>query len=176
MRNNPCTRFFKHCHYFLPVLDSTMTMHQYLTMSPFLFWAIIAVGSRHYAQDPTILGRLTPKVMKMALESCLDPHSHISTIQGLLLICHWPFPMDTIYKDPSIMFSGIILQLAVQNGLHTIGKRLDFVRDPFVFDNEDQEPFRARLWIHCKAVCEKYVSSAQDSYQFGLNWCRRLTV
>lgn len=132
-----------------------MTLSQYLTLSRFLFWAIIAVGSRHYAKDPTIICRLAPTVMKMGLESSLSVQSLTETIQGLLLICYWPFPMDTIYKDPSIMFSGIIMQLAVQNGLHTTGKRLDFARAPSGL-NDDDESFRARLWVYCKAVCDKY--------------------
>ena len=146
-------RYFKHYHHYLPILDPKMTLPQYFALSPFLAWAIVAIGSRRYEQDPTMLGQLANRVTMMGLHSWFTTHDYIQTIRGLLLICYWPFPMETIYKDSSILFSGIIMQLAVQHGLHMTGRRLDFVRGPL--DDDQEDSFRASLWIQCKAVCEK---------------------
>jgi hypothetical protein len=85
----------------------------------------------------------------------LRPLEHMKTIQSLLLLCMWPFPMDTMITDVSLSMTGVAMQLALQNGLHSFGRRQDFTVQ--ITQNEKQDLFRPRLWSNCKAVCQMYV-------------------
>ncbi|KAH8699103.1 hypothetical protein BGW36DRAFT_406939 [Talaromyces proteolyticus] len=150
---NDCfSLFFEHYFKILPIVDLRNDPNWFYDYSPLLFWTIVAIGARKYIQDPTILEALGPKVVSMAMQSVLKPHEHIQTIQSLLLLCTWPFPMDTMITDVSLPLTGVAMQLAIQNGLHFFGRRQDFITQ--IAQNETKDVFRPRLWSYCKAVCQ----------------------
>ncbi|SPO07050.1 uncharacterized protein DNG_09744 [Cephalotrichum gorgonifer] len=121
-------RFFESYAHHLPILDASLTPNQYYDLSPFLFWAIVFVGSRHYERDPTLLGILAVRINALALRSLESRSNPIQTIHGLLMLCLWPVPTNTMHKDISHVLCGAALHLAMQTGLHVAHSGQDFAR------------------------------------------------
>jgi len=133
----------------------------------------MSIGSRQYRRDPTIFDRLSKRIIGLALSSlCFNPHV-VPVIQAIILLCLWRPPISTIFRDPSPALAGAAMQLAIQNGLHMIGRETDFSWKPgkkkSLFDpnaiqgsmmGTEEEPttideemlFRARLWAYCLIV------------------------
>ena len=82
---------------------------------------------------------------------------YVETVQSMTLLCAWPFPVENIYHDPSLMLAGAATQLAVQNGLHTFSRRQDFAK-PVLGSDESQDVFRATLWGYCRIVTQLSVT------------------
>jgi Fungal specific transcription factor domain len=146
-------RFFKHYHQILPILEPEYGFKDYLAHSPLLFWTIIITGSRRYSLDPTLLEVLAPKVANLAALAIFRISEYIPTISALLILCAWPLPMENASDDPSPVYSGVIMQLALQNGLHMRSARQDFSQNHLSSDTTTQEIFRIRLWGWCKVIC-----------------------
>ncbi|KAF2643798.1 hypothetical protein P280DRAFT_444949 [Massarina eburnea CBS 473.64] len=146
--------FFTQYHPLLPVLDfslSPQTPNEYYELSPFLFWTIIVTGSRQYSSDPTILDRISALIIPLAFSSMALRSTPIPVIQGLLILCTWRLPTNSMYKDMTHMLCGAAVHLATQIGLHVDGVGQDFARMPLKKD-QDQKIFRARIWMHCVNV------------------------
>jgi hypothetical protein len=146
------------------------------SQSPLLFWTIVCTGARHYRQDPTVFDRLSMRIVNLALSSLCFNSQVVPVIQAIIILCLWRPPISTIFKDPSHALAGAAMQLAMQNGLHMIGREIDFswkpgrkksffdtetvqgstiVEEPMTLD--DEMAFRARLWAYCLIVFQKYV-------------------
>jgi len=82
----------------------------------------------------------------------------IQKIQGLLILCSWPVPINTMSKDITNILSGAALHLAMQIGLHILGVGQDFERTKLNPD-ENEKTFRARLWLQCLKACQRYEAS-----------------
>ncbi|KAK4893998.1 hypothetical protein LTR27_007804 [Elasticomyces elasticus] len=77
-----------------------------------------------------------------------DPENAIPTIQAAVLVCLWPFPVDSTFKDPSHAVAGAAMHLAVQKGLRYASRKQDYARVALVQAEADRM-FRARLWAYC---------------------------
>ncbi|KAK5677191.1 hypothetical protein LTS10_010380 [Elasticomyces elasticus] len=77
-----------------------------------------------------------------------DPENAIPTIQAAVLVCLWPFPVDSTFKDPSHAVAGAAMHLAVQKGLQYASRKQDYARVALVQAEADRM-FRARLWAYC---------------------------
>lgn len=133
------------------IIDPSLSPDKCFSLSQFLFWAIVFVGSRRYSRDPTLLGRLAPRINSMALQALGTRANPIETIQGLLILCVWPVPLNTMYKDITTVLSGAATHLAMQIGLHVVGSGQDFSRTRLDSGYEDKL-FRAQLWAHCLII------------------------
>lgn len=136
----------------LPVVDPALSPNDMFDQSPFLFWTIMFLGSRRCI-DSTLL-QLSSRINSMALQSLEDRVSPLETIQGLLLLCVWPVPINTMQKDMSNIFSGAAIHLAMQIGLHVVGAGQDFARVKLDARRE-QIVRRAELWAHCLIVSHR---------------------
>ncbi|CAI6332389.1 unnamed protein product [Periconia digitata] len=146
--------FFSQYHALLPVLDSSMSPHspnEYYELSPFLFWAIVVTGSRQYHEDPSILDKISQLITPLAFSSMALRSTPIPVIQGLLILCTWRLPTNSMYKDMTHMLCGAAVHLATQIGLHVDGVGQDFARMPLKKD-QDQKIFRAKIWMYCMIV------------------------
>ncbi|KAI1660571.1 hypothetical protein F4813DRAFT_379347 [Daldinia decipiens] len=93
---------------------------------------------------------LAPRMNKMALLALEDTNSPMETIQGIILLCHWPVPTSSMYKDMTQMLSGAALHLAMQIGLHVVGTGQDFARTVLPSNaDHSSRAFRAQLWTRC---------------------------
>ncbi|KAK7757120.1 hypothetical protein SLS62_000667 [Diatrype stigma] len=144
--------FFDRYVHLLPLLDPHLPPDGYYDLCPFLFWAIVYIGSRKYSQDPTLLHRLSSCINTKALLALESRAAPIQTIQGLLLLCLWPVPINTAQKDLSSVLSGAAMALAMQIGLHVAGVGQEFARAKLV-STRSQKLFRAQLWMHCIMIC-----------------------
>jgi transcriptional regulatory protein LEU3 len=150
----PCLtrpRFFTQYHPLFPILDASLGPNDYYELSPFLFWTIIVIGSRRYADDPNVLDKSSQLITPLAFSSMALRSSPMPVIQGLLLLCTWRLPTNSMYKDMTHLMCGSAVHLATQIGLHISGVGQDFARMPVKKDQE-QKVFRARLWLCCVIV------------------------
>ncbi|KAI0849126.1 hypothetical protein F5Y00DRAFT_253060 [Daldinia vernicosa] len=93
---------------------------------------------------------LAPRMNKMALLALENSNSPMETLQGIILLCHWPVPTSSMYKDMTQMLSGAALHLAMQIGLHVLGTGQDFARTVLPSNADySSRAFRAQLWIQC---------------------------
>lgn len=124
--------------------------------SSVLFWTVVYVGSRNYTRDPTILERIIAPLQTEFQQSLFDPEDSIPSIQAALLLCLWPFPVDTLFKLRTHVVAGAAMMLAMQKGLHVSGRAQDFVRVP-LSQSITEKQFRKTLWMHCQIVFQRYV-------------------
>jgi transcriptional regulatory protein LEU3 len=120
---------------------------------PAAFWAIVSVGARKYQQDPHLLDFIGSRIVDLAVSSIYSMTNATPAIAAVLLLCLWPIPINTTYKDPSHALAGAAMQLALQNGLHIWGHEEDFYRDQESCAYEG-EVFRARLWAQCTVTVQ----------------------
>ncbi|KAI8959032.1 hypothetical protein F5Y11DRAFT_350881 [Daldinia sp. FL1419] len=93
---------------------------------------------------------LAQRMNKLALLALEDANNIIETLQGIILLCHWPVPTSSMYKDMTQMLSGAALHLAMQIGLHIVGTGQDFARTVLSSNtNHSSKAFRAQLWSYC---------------------------
>ncbi|KAF2272499.1 uncharacterized protein EI97DRAFT_426208 [Westerdykella ornata] len=142
------TMFFQQYHHYFPVLDNTLSPNDYYELSPFLFWSIVVTGSRRYAEDPMILDRISQLITPLAFSSMALRSTPIPVIEGLIILCMWPLPTNSLFKDVTHVLCGAALHLATQIGLHVSGVGQDFARTPLK-KNQELKIFRAALWMHC---------------------------
>jgi hypothetical protein len=138
-------------HPLFTILDSSKGPNDYYEESPFLFWAIVVTGSRRYSDDPTILEKTSQYVVQLAFSSMALRTSPIPVIQGLLILCTWRLPTNSMYKDTTHLMCGSAVHLATQIGLHVAGVGQDFARTPLEKD-QALKVHRARLWLCCVIV------------------------
>ena len=162
------TRYFEHYAAFAPALvDHSVSPETCYEQSAFLFWTIICTGARKYAEDPTVLERVAQRIMEIARTALFSIQNPIPALQAALILCLWPAPIDTMWKDPSHVVSGTALQLAVQNGLHSMGREQDFRR--VNVGSNSKSTLRAQLWIHCVVISQRFVQLFDSSWK-NLTW------
>lgn len=169
--------FYRHYAPWLPgVFDQTITPNEHFQNSPLLFWTIVCTGSRRYKKDPTIFDRITKRFTEHLLSHVCVMQNPSAAVQALVLLCTWPLPVTTMFKDPSPGWAGMTISLAIQSGLHAICKEEDFARKPATcrplvgipaarLVRSDASPatssarakiaFRTSLWINCLISCQR---------------------
>jgi hypothetical protein len=105
-------------------------------------------------KDPTIVESLTNPLKEFTHKCLFDRDKAIFTIKASLLLCLWPLPVHTMWKDESPAIAGAAMQLAVQHGLHYSARRQDFVRVALKRPAAEK-PFLASLWAHCVTVFQR---------------------
>lgn len=134
---------------FLPIVDASGPPDLCYAESAFLFWAIIGVGARTY-RDQHILRSLAPKIINLACTSLqyTQKQSTIPIIKAFLLLVTWPFPRDTHATEVWFPFSGTLIHMALQIGLHIPAASQDFAREKVKLTQEDINS-RYELWAYC---------------------------
>ncbi|OQU98991.1 hypothetical protein CLAIMM_04698 isoform 1 [Cladophialophora immunda] len=150
--------FFEKNLPYLPIFDQKLQPNDCYGASPFLFWTILAIGSRRYSKDPTLILLLAPKVLELAKAAIFSLERVLPTIQALVLLCTWQMPIDTLQKDVTPQLAGAMIQLATNVGLHVYGSVQDFTRVPLKYDSQ-QRSFRTRLWSMCLYTCQRVNNS-----------------
>jgi transcriptional regulatory protein LEU3 len=130
------------------VLDTSLGPNEYYELCPFLFWSIVTTGSRRYPDDRTVLEKTSQAIIPLAFASMARRSAQIPIIEGLLILCIWRIPTNSMYKDMAHLMCGAAVHLSTQIGLHISGVGQDFSRTPLKKD-QDQKIIRARLWLCC---------------------------
>jgi hypothetical protein len=125
-----------------------MNADQCYAASPLLFWAIISVASRNYKPDPSLFASLSTPVQDMLWAAIPAlPHAH-STIQAIIIISMWPFPIATMSKDCSFLLVSLAKTAAMQIGLHRPEVVQDFLRVRTRF-NPQEFQMAVKIWAGC---------------------------
>ncbi|EFQ96027.1 hypothetical protein PTT_03590 [Pyrenophora teres f. teres 0-1] len=162
------TLYFTEHHPLFPILDPSVGPNDYYEQSPFLFWVIVVTGSRRYAEHPDVLDRTSQAVTQLAFSSMALRTSQVPVIQGLLILCTWRLPTNSMYKDTTHLMCGSAVHLATQIGLHIAGVGQDFARTPLEKD-QTLKIHRARLWLCCVIVtsCVEGIPPLAESFFDG---------
>ncbi|KAH8817104.1 hypothetical protein F5884DRAFT_243513 [Xylogone sp. PMI_703] len=144
--------YFTCYHAFLPFLIQKPPADVF-AVSPLLFWAVITVSSRRYEQDIILSRALSGPVTQLAWETISSRPRDLSTIQALLLLCTWPFPMSSVFNQNTAIWSDISLRLAVQQGLHRPENPGDFNRIKCI-PSPSLQPERIKTWAACNIVIQ----------------------
>ncbi|KAI9653674.1 MAG: hypothetical protein M1831_005702 [Alyxoria varia] len=146
--------YFEKYHPFLPLLDPDKTPDQYFELSELLFWTVIGVAARRYEPDPTLLIGLQDPLFSLLWSTVSNVGSlNYQVVKALCLICIWPLPTKSTSTDPSFLLSGLMMQLALQSGLHRPTHAQDFYRIPIDL-NEDDLKDRLKTWACCNIVAQ----------------------
>ncbi|KAL2815041.1 hypothetical protein BDW59DRAFT_177773 [Aspergillus cavernicola] len=146
--------FFRHYAPFLPILDPQTRPNTYYAQSPLLFWSVIGVSCRMYPQNPTLLTALAQSIIQMALLSVASASPAWHTIQAFLLLLTWALPKEG-RPDVTFPMSGMMLHIAMQNGLHIPVSSNEFSSVKISPPSEAVMVRRAELWAHCVFVYQR---------------------
>lgn len=114
---------------------------------------MVCTGARHFP-DIELQHTASTKVRMLTGSNLLQIQDPIPAIQATLILCLWPLPLDTMWKDPSHALAGAAIQLAIQNGLHEFRHEQDFRRTQ-INSNDRARVFRVHLWLHCVIVFQR---------------------
>ncbi|KAI9369132.1 hypothetical protein BJX61DRAFT_520913 [Aspergillus egyptiacus] len=146
--------FFTYYHPFLPFLDRGLSPDDYYTVSPLLFWTIISVGARRYQADPNLLNSLAGPVTRLVWSTLADVPQSYHVVKALCLLCSWPFPTSSTSTDPTFMLCGLMIQVAMQLGLHRPSHTQDFSKYRVELIEEELRD-KVRTWAICNIVAQR---------------------
>ncbi|KAI9927990.1 hypothetical protein MW887_002842 [Aspergillus wentii] len=146
-------QFFKYYHPFLPLLDPHKGPDEYLHRSSLLAWTIICVASRRAPSEPGLLSSLSGPFSRLLWSTITGVPQDYHVVKALCLLCTWPLPTTSQRTDATFMLSGLMMQIAMQLGLHRPVQAEEFT----TFRMEVQgEALKARLqtWVICNIVAQ----------------------
>ncbi|KAL4875963.1 hypothetical protein BJY04DRAFT_200897 [Aspergillus karnatakaensis] len=146
--------FFTYYHPFLPFLDRDRLPEEYYTVSPLLFWTIISVGARRYQTDSNLLNSLAGPVTRLVWSTLADVPQSYHVVKALCVLCSWPFPTSSTSTDPTFMLCGLMIQIAMQLGLHRPSHTQDFSKYRVELI-EDELRDKVRTWAICNIVAQR---------------------
>ncbi|KAJ5888358.1 hypothetical protein N7495_008399 [Penicillium taxi] len=146
--------FFTYYHPFLPFLNRQQTPDEHFNASPLLFWTIISVGARRYQSDPALLNSLSGPVTRLVWSTLADIPQSYHVVKALCLLCSWPFPISSTSTDPTFMLCGMMVQVAMQLGLHRPSHSQDFSKFRVELIEEELRD-KVRTWAICNIVAQR---------------------
>ena len=145
-------RFFTYYHPFLPILDPSRPPEYYYTANLLRFWVIISVAARR--DDPPLLASLAAPVSDLLWKTIADVPQNYIVVKALCLLCTWPLPISSTSTDPTFMLAGLMMQIAMQIGLHRPSHSQDFTKFKVELMEEELRD-RVRTWAACNAVAQR---------------------
>lgn len=147
-------RFFTFHHPFLPFLNPDRTAEEYYQRSPLLFWSIMAVGARHFSADSDIFGALTGPLLRLVWSTLAEVPQSYHVVKALILLCTWPLPNSSTSTDPTFMLCGMMMQIALQIGLHRPNHAQDFSKFRIELREAELQD-RVVVWSTCNIVAQR---------------------
>jgi len=128
-------------------------------------------SSRRYCQDPDLLFKLISPYKQLLWATVSEMPQRYHTVKALSLLCMFPIPLviDLSKKtraerlvgglglsemDPTFMLGGIMMQIALQTGLHRTLHAQDFFKQRREV-TEAEIKDRKLTWALCNIVCQK---------------------
>ncbi|KAL2814543.1 hypothetical protein BDW59DRAFT_154346 [Aspergillus cavernicola] len=146
--------FFTYYHPFLPFLNRGQSPEDYFAASPLLFWTIISVGARRYQPDSNLLNSLAGPVTRLVWSTLADVPQSYHVVKALCVLCSWPFPTSSTSTDPTFMLCGMMIQVAMQLGLHRPSHTQDFSKYKMELIEEELRD-KVRTWAICNIVAQR---------------------
>ena len=117
---------------------------------------MLSVAARHFEAEPSLYGSLCGPVMRLVWRAVSDVPQNYHVVKALALLCSWPFPTSSTTTDPTLVLSGIMMQIALQIGLHRPSHAQDFTKFKIELREADLKD-RVRTWAICNIVAQRYV-------------------
>ena len=146
--------FFTFYYPFLPLLEPDKSPDYYYEASPLLFWTIIAVAARRYHVDATLLNALAAPMSRLLWATISDVPQSYHVVKALCILCTWPLPISSTSTDPTFMLSGLMMQIAMQIGLHRPSHAQDFTKFRVELREEELKD-RVKTWAACNVVAQR---------------------
>ncbi|KAH8801387.1 hypothetical protein F5884DRAFT_806461 [Xylogone sp. PMI_703] len=140
-------RYFARCHQHLPFKMRTHSHEDIYAECPLLFWVICAVTSNW-----EIRLLLAPMIKAMVADALHSFHRSIETVQALLILCIWPFPISSLGEDPSLFYSGIAVQMGLQLGLHCPTQSHSHLNGDKNLAPAGDSEIRLTTWLACLII------------------------
>lgn len=147
-------RFFTFHHPFLPFLNPNRTPEEYETRSPLLFWTIVTVGSRHYTTEANLFSALCGPLIRLVWSTIADVPQNYHVVKALILLCAWPVATSSTSTDPTFMLCGMMMQIALQIGLHRPTHAQDFTKFRVELREVELQD-RVVVWTVCNLVAQR---------------------
>ncbi|EPE33571.1 Zn2/Cys6 DNA-binding protein [Glarea lozoyensis ATCC 20868] len=139
---------YRHC----PVLNVELSIDELYQSSSFLFWTIVVIASQCHESHNELHTSLLRPYRQLLGEILVGPLLSIEPIQGLILLCKWPLPVAKQKEDPSWNYSGLLINAAIQLGLHKTSCGVD---NPMCLVKEARR--RTKTWVAILQVSSRYV-------------------
>ncbi|KAI9823696.1 MAG: hypothetical protein M1826_007665 [Phylliscum demangeonii] len=147
------SRFFRCYHPLLPLLDPSRRPDDYYASCRLLFWTVISIAARRFPHDADLFAALARAVPPLIWSTMAEiPQSH-HVVQALCLLCSWPFPVASTSADPTFMLTGLMMNVAMQIGLHRPSYAQHFARFHVRLRDEDIKD-RVKTWAACNIVAQ----------------------
>ncbi|KAL2058069.1 hypothetical protein ABVK25_001687 [Lepraria finkii] len=145
-------QFFTFYHPFLPFLDPSQPPDYYYNTNLLRFWVIISVAARR--TDPELLTSLTAPLTELLWKTLADVPQNYIVVKALCLLCTWPLPISSTSSDPTLMLAALMMQVAMQVGLHRPSHTQDFTKFKVELLDEELKD-RIRTWAACNGVAQR---------------------
>lgn len=134
------------------MLDPEKDPDAYYASSPLRFWIMISVAARRL--HPSLLKDLTGPLNDLLWKTMGEIPQNYIVVKALCILCTWPLPIDSTSSDPTFMLSGLMMQIALQLGLHRPSHTQDFTK--FKIELMDAElKDRVRTWAAANATAQR---------------------
>ena len=138
-----CFRLFAGFFYpHFPTINPIISIAAIHSSSPLLFWTIIAIvlSKKIRPEHLTLFNQLEPLYKSQLATQILKAPLPLQSIQAILYLIMWPFPVEKQPHDPSWLYSGIAIHASLNMGLHR-----------FIPLNTNSESLRIRVstWLAC---------------------------
>lgn len=140
---------------------------------------MVLVASRRYIQDGQLLTELTAPYNRLLWATISQMPQTYHNTKALALLCTWPIPMispisstnghEKVGKglsrlglgeiDPAFMLSGIMMQIAIQTGIHRSSHAQDFIEQVRNVTQAERDD-RQLTWAVCNIVSQRFVTEA----------------
>ena len=165
-------RFFMYYHSFMPFLNPNRTPDEFYKRSPLLFWTMLTIGSRHYSAEPPPVRCSTRPTQQAGMGNHGRCTSELPCRQGAhSVVRSGPLPTSSTSTDPTFMLCGLMMQIALQIGLHRPSHAQDFSKFRIELREVELQD-RVIVWsvanIVAQRICTAYGQPPMTTYDWTL--------
>ncbi|KAL1972290.1 hypothetical protein VTN31DRAFT_7509 [Thermomyces dupontii] len=146
-------QYFQYYHPFLPLLDPTKEPEEYMSCCDLLAWTVICVSSRRCPFEPGLLVSLSGPFSRLLWSVVSSVPQNYHVVKALCLLCTWPLPTTSQKSDQTFMLSGLMMQIAMQLGLHRPVQPEEFTTFKMEVRGEELKD-RLHTWVICNLVAQ----------------------
>ncbi|KAJ5555579.1 transcriptional regulator family: Fungal Specific TF [Penicillium sp. DV-2018c] len=146
-------QYFTYYHPFLPLLNPPKPPEVYLHRCPLLAWTIICVASRRSQYEPGLLVALSGPFSRLLWSTITSVPQDYRVVKALCVLCTWPLPTTSQRTDATFMLSGLMMQIAMQLGLHRPVQAEEFTTFRMEVQGEAVKD-RLHTWVICNIVAQ----------------------
>ncbi|KAJ5156362.1 hypothetical protein N7492_009165 [Penicillium capsulatum] len=146
-------QYFNYYHPFLPLLNLPKPPEVYLHRCPLLAWTIICVASRRSPSEPGLLSAISGPFSRLLWSTITGVPQDYRVVKALCVLCTWPLPTTSQRTDATFMLSGLMMQIAMQLGLHRPVQAEEFTTFRMEVQGEALKD-RIHTWVICNIVAQ----------------------